>query len=125
MRNKGNYSTDGVTFTGGGGVGWVDSYRAVMFGFGHCRYSGFNTILPPNFPSFEYGWEVQNGWGAFAPSSNHSGGVNAVRVDGSVTFISDTIDTNGSTATCVTSGKSPFGVWGALGSKNGGETTSL
>ena len=125
VMNKGNYSTDGVAFTGGGGVGWVDSYRAVMFGFGHCRYSGFNTILPPNFPSFEYGWEVQNGWGAFAPSSNHSGGVNAARVDGSVTFISDTIDTNGSTATCVTSGKSPFGVWGALGTKNGGETTSL
>ncbi len=125
VMNKGNYSTDGVSFTGGGGVGWVDSYRAVMFGFGHCRYSGFNTILPPNFPSFEYGWEVQNGWGAFAPSSNHSGGVNAARVDGSVTFISDTIDTNGSTATCVTSGKSPFGVWGALGTKNGGETTSL
>lgn len=125
VMNKGNYSTDGVTFTGGGGVGWVDSYRAVMFGFGHCRYSGFNTILPPNFPSFEYGWEVTNGWGAFAPSSNHSGGVNVARVDGSVTFVSDTIDTNGSTATCVTSGKSPFGVWGALGSKNGGETTSL
>lgn len=49
VMNKGNYSTDGVTFTGGGGVGWVDSYRAVMFGFGHCRYSGFNTILPPKF----------------------------------------------------------------------------
>lgn len=120
--NKGNYSSDGVTFTGGGGLGWYDGYRGVMFGFGHARYSGFNTILPPNYPSCAYGWEVQNGWGAFSPSSNHSGGVNCARVDGSVMFVSDTIDTNGSTANCVSGGASPFGVWGALGSCNGGET---
>ncbi len=123
--NKSNFSNDGVSFTGGGGLGWVDSYRAAMFGYGQARYSGFNTILPPNAISCEAGWEIVNGWGAFAPSSNHSGGVNCCRVDGSVAFISDTIDTNGSTANCVTSGKSPFGVWGALGTVNGGETVSL
>jgi len=121
--NKSTYSTDGVSYTGG--LGWYDGYRGVMFGFGHARYSGFNTILPPNFPSCAQGWEVPNGWGAFTPSSNHSGGVNAARVDGSVAFISDTIDTNGSTSNCVTSGKSPFGVWGALGTVKGGETVSL
>ncbi|MDO5307956.1 MAG: DUF1559 domain-containing protein [Planctomycetia bacterium] len=123
--NKSNYSSDGVSFTGGGGMGWYDGYRGVMFGFGHCRYSGFNTILPPNYPSCAYGWEVTNGWGAFSPTSNHSGGVNVGRVDGSVAFISDTIDTNGSTANCSNSGASPYGVWGAMGTCNGGETVSL
>ncbi len=122
--NKSTYSDDGTTYTGGS-LGWYDGYRGVMFGFGHARYSGFNTILPPNYPSCASGWEVPNGWGAFAPSSNHSGGVNCARLDGSVVFISDTIDTNGSTSNCVTSGKSPFGVWGALGTVKGGETETL
>jgi hypothetical protein len=48
-------------------------------------------------------------------------------VDGSVRFIPDTIDTNGladiPTGINLT-GKSPLGVWGALGSPNGGETTA-
>ncbi|MCF0234196.1 MAG: DUF1559 domain-containing protein, partial [Thermoguttaceae bacterium] len=114
-----------VIFTGGGGVSWVDSYRCAMFGYGQARYSGFNTILPPNAPSCEQDWQIPNAWGAFSPSSYHSGGVNALRADGSVMFVSDTIDTNGSGANCVTSGKSPFGVWGALGTVNGGETVSL
>jgi hypothetical protein len=54
--------------------------------------------------------------------------VNAGFADGSVRFISDTIN-------CVTaglsaapqekdSGKSDFGIWGAYGTVNGGETSS-
>ena len=62
-------------------------------------------------------------------SSYHSGGVNAGIGDGSVRFITDLINwstgTMSDTVACVTSGPSPFGVWGALGSINGGESNAL
>ena len=46
-------------------------------------------------------------------------------LDGSVRFISDTIDCGDSYGHAVTCGKSPYGVWGAMGSANGGETVSM
>ncbi len=51
--------------------------------------------------------------------------------DGSVKFISETINTDKlatqsqSWDSGTVSGESPFGVWGALGTINGGETKSL
>ncbi|MDO5308707.1 MAG: DUF1559 domain-containing protein [Planctomycetia bacterium] len=88
---------------------------------------GFNTVMPPNAPScLKYNRE-QGQVEMLAPTSYHSGGVNAVMLDGSVRFISDTVDTNGladiKTGIYLT-GESPLGVWGALGSPNGGETIS-
>jgi hypothetical protein len=47
--------------------------------------------------------------------------------DGSVHFVTQSIDT-GNLATndvATPSGRSPFGVWGALGSKDGGEVAAL
>ena len=55
--------------------------------------------------------------------------MNALRADGSVAFISETIDCGSRLgedwSTSDPTGKSPFGVWGALGTISGGETTSL
>lgn len=45
-----------------------------------------------------------------AASSNHSGGANLALADGSVSFVSDTLN---------------FGVWQAIGSRAGGESASL
>jgi prepilin-type processing-associated H-X9-DG protein len=64
-----------------------------------------------------------------SPSSNHSGGVNGAFVDGSVRFISETINclTSGVAATAARpkkTGVSDCGVWGALGTKSGGESVS-
>jgi len=61
------------------------------------------------------------------PSSNHTGGVNIARADGSIQFISSSIDTGNVNSGVVqpTSGPSLYGVWGALGSKSGGETASI
>jgi len=92
---------------------------------------GFSTILPPNSITCVTANKSENTRGIFAASSYHTGGVNAALGDGSVQFVSDTINsrtTSGINADldfCVQSGPSPFGVWGALGSTKGGESVSL
>jgi len=98
---------------------------------------GFTTILPPNSPSCGgyYSGNTPtnthdfNGSGIVSPSSNHTGGVNLARVDGSISFVSDTVDNNGGTAPAPASEMipkaSPYGVWGALGTRDGGESVSL
>lgn len=87
---------------------------------------GFNTILPPNSPSCIDG-SNPNGDGAntvLAATSNHPGGVMSLRADGSTHFVAETIDTGNLGLPSVTNGISPYGVWGALGSKDGGESGS-
>ncbi|MBQ9812308.1 MAG: DUF1559 domain-containing protein [Thermoguttaceae bacterium] len=90
---------------------------------------GVQTILPPNSPNCTTNAHNGWGWGYLSASSYHAGGVNGLRVDGSVAFYSDTIDCGnrlGENSWSGTDpiGKSPFGVWGALGSRDGGESTT-
>ncbi|MCF0234653.1 MAG: DUF1559 domain-containing protein, partial [Thermoguttaceae bacterium] len=98
---------------------------AVVFD-GRVTMGGFTTVFPPNSHSC-----ARNGWltngGVFSVTSNHSGGVNGVMFDGSVRFISETIDAGSTTVTSPwpKSGKSDYGVWGAMGSVNGGETIAM
>ncbi|MCA9131318.1 MAG: DUF1559 domain-containing protein [Planctomycetales bacterium] len=91
---------------------------------GFTMNSGFCTILPPNSPSCanERGeWQE----GIYSANSYHTGGVNASLVDGSVHFISSNIDTGNLALPVPTSGPSPYGVWGALGTSAGGEAAQL
>ncbi|MBQ9126856.1 MAG: DUF1559 domain-containing protein [Thermoguttaceae bacterium] len=135
-------STDRTTFTGNSCV----FTRGQTWAEGSVATTGFQTVLAPNSPNARRSGSALNqvGWGPgiCSASSNHSGGVNAAMVDGSVRFISETIDcgdldadSNGSEYPTTPvynhrnehtgnefSGKSPFGVWGALGSISGGET---
>ncbi|MDR2441689.1 MAG: DUF1559 domain-containing protein [Planctomycetaceae bacterium] len=85
--------------------------------------SSFSTILPPNSPSCSGAGLDYDARMMVAASSYHSSGVNVALGDGAVRFISETINCGTITATTtpVASGESPFGVWGALGSINGGE----
>jgi prepilin-type N-terminal cleavage/methylation domain-containing protein/prepilin-type processing-associated H-X9-DG protein len=93
---------------------------------GYPVSSGFNTVLSPNSPSCTATAMAQNGFGIYPPTSNHSGGVNTGMFDGSVRFIADTIDTNGSTANQPTTGEtSPYGIWGALGTPTGNEPQNV
>ncbi|MDR0338556.1 MAG: DUF1559 domain-containing protein [Planctomycetaceae bacterium] len=62
------------------------------------------------------------------PTSYHTGGVNVVRADASGGFISETVDAgtlSSSGNNCKLSDESPFGVWGAFGSIDGGEGKGL
>ena len=62
-------------------------------------------ILGPNSRLGHFSSSVSEGDFLVSPSSNHSGGVNLVRVDGSVSFITDSIERS---------------VWWAFGSRNDG-----
>ncbi|MBR4833617.1 MAG: DUF1559 domain-containing protein [Thermoguttaceae bacterium] len=103
--------------------GTASQWRGQRWADGQVMISGFTTTLPPNAPVCSYGGD--NVWGAATAQANHSGGVNAAMLDGSVRFVSETIDCGDAYANAVSSGKSPYGVWGAMGSINGGETTSM
>jgi prepilin-type processing-associated H-X9-DG protein len=113
-----------ATAAGGGRyVPGASSYQASHTGFmwsaGFADFTGITTILPPNSPS------CRGSYGMYAtPSSYHSGGVSVLMCDGAVIFVSDSINTGNLAAPTVTSGPSPYGVWGAMGSRDGGEPVS-
>ena len=95
-----------------------DSWRGNFFQDGRA-WNCFHTVIPPNGPSC-MGPGI---WaGSYTANSSHTGGVNVGILDGSVQFISDTINTGALEERQVIAGKSPYGVWGALGSPNGGES---
>ncbi len=85
---------------------------------------GFNTVIPPNGPSCITGGNDNRYPGVFPPTSYHPGGVVVAMADASCRFISETINTGNLTHAEVYTGESPYGVWGALGSKSGGESVS-
>lgn len=99
------------------------TWRGTFWYDGRTQSSGFSTNVPPNSVMCIYsdGWP----WIAGGAQSYHSGGVNVSMMDASVRFVSDTIDTGNLNSYHVNSGKSPFGVWGAMGTPQGGETVSL
>lgn len=101
-----------VSITGWSGDRWCDA---------NTSNAGMNTVLAPNSPRCsDDGWDGR--WGIYSSQSRHTGGVQVLLGDGSVRFISENIDAgNKSFNTEVTGGRSPYGVWGALGSKAGSE----
>jgi len=107
----------------------------------HLLSNAFMTIMPPNSPSCS-GENNENGEViAVAASSSHSGGVNVAFADGAVRFISETINARNPAIYEPFTGSpegntsaqwrlrfrdpSPYGVWGALGSRVGGESVSV
>jgi type II secretory pathway pseudopilin PulG len=106
------------------------SDRGARWGDGAAYWVGFQTILAPNSPSCSVedhdggAGNVDMGKGFYAANSRHPGGVLVVLADGATRFIREDIDTGNQAADASNlSGESPFGIWGALGSKAAGEVT--
>ena len=115
-QSKYNTSTKAYTLP----VEGDDGFQGSRWPDGGALFTRFNTMLPPNSASCIEG---DNEWtgGVLSASSRHAGGVNAAMADGSVRFISENIHAGNPGALEVNSGPSPYGIWGALGTKAGGE----
>jgi prepilin-type processing-associated H-X9-DG protein len=104
-------------------------YLGTRWGDGRMP-STFSAVLPPNSASCSGNgatFGIFQDRSIFTATSYHANGVNVTFADGSTHFITNTIDSGNinDTTTPVTFGSSPFGVWGALGSIDGGETVEL
>ena len=114
--NPGHYPTSGVTYDG--------NRRGTNWAAADGSKTGFVAVLPPNGPSCaspSRGWHYD---AIASAGSYHAGGIQVVLCDGSVKFISETINTvtdGRANEASVLTGRSPYGVWGALATRNGGE----
>jgi prepilin-type processing-associated H-X9-DG protein len=115
----------------------ADTNVALLFS-GHVWHTGaFTTVLPPNSASCLNGTgSGGQSWGIISASSRHSGGANTALMDGSVSFVSETINSGnltwspgGTTAapnnTNKPLGDSNYGVWGARGTRAGSENKTF
>jgi prepilin-type N-terminal cleavage/methylation domain-containing protein/prepilin-type processing-associated H-X9-DG protein len=123
----------GTKYTSAATMFTQDTSPGYRWGDGCPFFNGLATILPPNTAVCLIGstdWSAGGGHygpGMWTATSEHPGGVMVAMADGSTRFISETIDA-GNQAVVAPSptarGASPYGVWGALGSKSGGESVS-
>jgi prepilin-type N-terminal cleavage/methylation domain-containing protein/prepilin-type processing-associated H-X9-DG protein len=96
--------------TAPGPSGWPDwSWRGYPWREGSIWRNGFNTLLGPNKPCFRC--NDGDWWRLVTPASSyHSGGVNVCLADGSVRFVSETIDAD---------------IWTGAGTIGKGETGNM
>jgi prepilin-type processing-associated H-X9-DG protein len=102
----------------GRGFRWADALPLM---------TGFNTTLAPNEALCFGGDETTIG--TLTPSSRHQGGVHVAMADGAIRFITESIDKGWTPKSVILNGEaeqapgspSPFGLWGALGTRDQGE----
>ncbi len=114
-------------------AGWDDTApqleqkRGFKWACGIPIHSAVNTILPPNGPSYCSTLDLRRSSQVVTAGSRHQGGCHVLMGDGAVSFITDSIDFGDSSAETVWSGataltsrpgaRSPYGVWGAMGTR--------
>jgi len=116
-----NFNAATNNWTGSPALG---NWAGVRWPDGGMGFGGLTTNAPPN--SVSCAWNSHDAQpGLYPPSSNHPGGVTAIMGDAAIRFIADSIDVgNLNAAATGLGGASPFGVFGAMGTREGAETTS-
>ena len=118
--------------------GWTARYgRGFRWHSGFEGNTGFKTVLPPNAPSCGFNpgaWFPDLHGGNYTASSRHPGGAHVLMSDGAVKFITDSIEAgnsaseqvsrNSTTPQAAVGQKSPFGLWGSLGTRASNEVIS-
>ena len=102
----------------GRGYRWADAMPLM---------TGFNTVLPPN-TQLCFGGDSTT-IGTLSLSSRHQGGGHVAMGDGAVVFLTDSIESGEMKGSVTLDGQghlapgspSPFGLWGALGTRNQNE----
>lgn len=120
-----NVSTGGTQMRG---VRWAD-FRT--------HYTGMQTILPPNSPNCHLSNGGDYNETIMTAGSRHQGGAHVLMGDGAVIFMTDSVEAGDVTAPPIERGsggqpgwrgpltapgaKSPYGLWGALGTRAAAE----
>jgi hypothetical protein len=113
-------------------LGASNQGRGFRWASGTATYSSMNTILPPN--SEVCVTFADTGQGMLPPSSRHQGGVHVMLGDGAIKFITDSVDTGDLTIATVSNqsdsdlppgSASPYGLWGATGTRASKEVETL
>ncbi|TWT83028.1 hypothetical protein CA13_44910 [Planctomycetes bacterium CA13] len=111
-------------------TGDAEQRRGSKWAMARPFYTGFLTVLGPNTEACVQ--STQEGEGNTSTSSRHQGGCHVLMGDGAVKFVTDSIEAGDNTSTQVRVGggflppgsASPFGLWGALGTRAAKETIS-
>uniref|UniRef100_UPI00356629A9 DUF1559 family PulG-like putative transporter n=1 Tax=Stieleria sp. TaxID=2795976 RepID=UPI00356629A9 len=119
-----------------GGKQFWPAGREARWCDGLLRSTGFQTILPPGSPSATSDQGDQTA--VMSASSYHGPGTHTLFCDGAVRFVANTIDAgdpshpsvglgdNGTGGTLTPPGsKSPYGLWGALGTRANKESVTI
>jgi len=103
---------------------FVEDRRGSKWMAANAVYSAFFTMLPPNSETCYHGNHHEEYLAS--ASSHHQGGAHVLMGDGAVKFITDSIEAGNSRSAQVKVGtagelpagtQSPFGLWGALGTR--------
>ncbi|TWU60847.1 hypothetical protein Poly51_11280 [Rubripirellula tenax] len=120
------------------GATWTARYgRGYRWANGYPLFSGCNTIRPPNKAACndrDDNWAPYIGEGTWPMGSRHQGGAHVLMADGAIKFVTDSIEAGDQTqrpvrlrnpvGTPQPGAQSPYGVWGALGTRANKETIS-
>lgn len=109
--------------------------RDACWADGSLRSTGFQTVLQPNSPSATSDkGELE---GVMSISSHHVDGAHVLFADGAVKFVTNSIDAGDSSSPSVAgpaaggeayakpNSKSPYGLWGAIGTRSSREAIDL